>query len=47
MESWGLYQRLKMAEQYVLRPGSAFRIGLLEFHVERFNTGIVANIGYR
>ena len=30
-----------------MRPGHAFRIGTLEFLVERYNTGIVSDIGQR
>lgn len=44
-ESCGVYRRLFDAETYILRPGHAFRIGTLEFLVERFNTGIVTDIG--
>jgi hypothetical protein len=45
LESCGLYKRLYNDEEYSLRPGNAFRIGTLEFVVERFNTGIVSDIG--
>lgn len=34
-------------ELYNLQPGDAFRIGTLEFIVERFNNGIVCDIGGR
>jgi len=44
-ESCGVYKRIFEEEQYSLRPGNAFRIGTLEFLVERFNTGIVSDIG--
>ena len=44
-ESCGLYKRIFEEELYCLRPGNAFRIGTLEFLVERYNTGIVADIG--
>jgi hypothetical protein len=44
-ESCGVYRRLFDSENYILRPGHAFRIGTLEFLVERFNTGIVSDIG--
>ncbi len=44
-ESCGIYKRLFEQESYILRPGHAFRIGTLEFLVERFNTGIVSDIG--
>ena len=44
-ESSGLYKRIFDSEIYNLRPGDAFRIGTLEFLVERFNTGIVSDIG--
>lgn len=46
-ESCGVYRRLFDQENYILRPGHAFRIGTLEFLVERFNTGIVSDIGQR
>jgi len=45
--SWGLYKKLFLKEEYILRPGSGVRIGNLEFHVERFNTGIVSEKGGR
>jgi hypothetical protein len=44
-ESCGVYRRLFDEEGYVLRAGNAFRIGTLEFIVERYNTGIVSDIG--
>lgn len=44
-ESCAVYQKLLDDEHYVLRPGCAFWIGTLEFLVERFNTGIVSDIG--
>ena len=45
-ESCGVYRRLfDEYESYSLRPGHAFRIGTLEFLVERYNTGIVSDIG--
>ena len=43
--SFGLYRKLDDEENFILRPGVAFRIGTLEFEVERFNTGIVSDIG--
>lgn len=46
-ESCGLYKRIFEDEMYCLRPGNAFRIGTLEFFVERYNTGIVSDIGQR
>lgn len=45
-ESCGVYKRL-LDEPFQLKPGNAFRIGTLEFVVERFNTGIVSDIGQR
>jgi len=45
-QSWGLYKKL-MKEEYILRPASGIRVGSLEFHVERFNTGIVSEKGGR
>jgi len=44
-ESCGLYSRLLPDESKNLKPGCAFRIGSLEFVVERFNTGVVSDIG--
>ena len=44
-ESCGVYRRIFDDEEYILRPGNAFRIGTLEFMVERYNTGIVSDIG--
>lgn len=44
-ESCGVYKRVFDDEMYCLRPGNAFRIGTLEFLVERYNTGIVSDIG--
>ena len=44
-DSCGIYRRLFSTESYSLRPGDAFRIGTLEFLVERFNTGVVSDIG--
>ena len=46
-KSWGLYKRLFQKEQFVLKPGCGLRMGLLEFHIERFNTGIVSEKGSR
>lgn len=46
-KSCGLYKRLFEQEAYNLQPGDAFRIGTLEFLIERFNTGIVSDIGQR
>ena len=43
--SFGLYKKLLLKEEFYLRPGSGLRIGSLEFHVERFNTGIVSEKG--
>lgn len=44
-DSCGVYRRLFDDESYNLRPGHAFRIGQLEFVMERYNTGIVSDIG--
>jgi hypothetical protein len=44
-ESCGLYKRIFDGELFCLRPGNAFRIGTLEFLVERYNTAIVSDIG--
>jgi flavodoxin len=46
-ESYGLYKCLFPDENYVIRPGHGIRVGNLEFHVERFNTGIVSDKGGR
>ena len=43
----GLYKMLLNNEAYNLLPGDAFRIGFLEFEVERYNTGIVSDRGGR
>jgi hypothetical protein len=43
--SFGLYKKLLLKEDYVLKPGCGLRVGSLEFHVERFNTGIVSEKG--
>jgi hypothetical protein len=45
--SYGLYKKLFLKEEYPIRPGCGIRIGGLEFHVERFNTGIVSEKGGR
>ena len=45
--SCGLYKMLFDNEYHNLQPGDAFRIGLLEFLVERFNTGCLSDIGQR
>lgn len=46
-ESYGVYKQLFQNENYIIRPGHGIRIGDLEFHVERFNTGIVSDKGGR
>ena len=46
-QSCGLYKMLFDHENHNLQPGDAFRIGSLEFLIERFNTGIVSDIGQR
>lgn len=46
-ESCGVYRRLEKDEEFVLEPDDAFRIGTLEFQVQRFNTGVVSDIGQR
>lgn len=43
--SCGLYKMLFDTEQHNLQPGDAFRIGSLEFVTERYNTGIISDIG--
>ena len=46
-ESYGVYKWLFPNENFIIRPGQGIRIGDLEFHVERFNTGIVSDKGGR
>jgi hypothetical protein len=46
-KSCDLYKRLFESESHNLQPGDAFRIGTLEFEIERFNTGIISDIGQR
>lgn len=46
-ESYGVYKCLFPDEEYIIRPGHGIRVGDLEFHVERFNTGIVSEKGGR
>ena len=46
-ESCGVYRRLEANEEFVLEPDDAFRIGSLEFQVQRFNAGVVSDIGQR
>lgn len=46
-KSCGLYKMMFANENYNILPGDAFRIGSLEFLTERFNTGIVSDIGQR
>ena len=43
--SCGLYKMLFSNEYHNLQPGDSFRIGTLEFLTERFNTGIISDIG--
>ena len=47
LESCGVYRRLEPSEEFVLEPDDAFRIGTLEFQVQRFNTGVISDIGQR
>ena len=46
-ESCGIYRMLEKNEDYKMNPDDAFRIGTLEFQVQRFNAGVVADIGQR
>lgn len=46
-QSWGLYKKLFIKEEFSLWPGHGIWIGSLEFHIERFNTGIVSEKGGR
>jgi len=39
--------RMIGAEQYMLMPDDAFRIGTLEFQVQRFNAATYSDIGQR
>lgn len=45
--SCGLYKMLQQPECHNLQPGDAFRIGTLEFICERYNLGIISDIGQR
>jgi hypothetical protein len=40
-----IYQKLYANEQQELLPGDMFGIGSLQFEVQRFNVGIVSDIG--
>lgn len=46
-ENFGVYKQLFKDENHIIRPGHGIRVGTLEFHVERFNTGIVTDKGGR
>lgn len=46
-ESCGVYRRMKIEEEFKLQPDDAFRIGTLEFAVQRFNAGCLSDIGQR
>lgn len=46
-QSCGLYKRLFENESHNLQPGDFFRIGSLEFSVDRYNVGIMRDIGNR
>jgi len=45
--SSGVYRKLEASQAHDLKPDDAFRIGSLEFHVQRFNTGVYSDIGQR
>jgi hypothetical protein len=45
--SWGIYRKLRAQEVHYLVPDDTFRIGTLEFHNKRFNSGVHADIGQR
>ena len=47
INTWGLYKKIFPKEVFNLRPGYGIRLGELEFHIERFNTGIVCEKGGR
>ena len=36
----GVYVMLYPSEKYTLKPGDQFRLGDLEFRLERYNTGV-------
>jgi hypothetical protein len=46
-ESPSAYFNLLKDEKYLAHPGTIFKVGDSEFALERFNTGIVADIGAR
>ena len=46
-DTYGLYKKLFVNEQYSLMPDDAFKIGTLTFEVQSYNTGIFASIGQR
>ena len=47
MRATEFINKLMKEENHIIRPGQGIRIGDLEFHVERFNTGIVTERGGR
>ena len=46
-QSCGLYKMLFDGENYNLQPGDSFRIGSMEFLIERYNAGVISDIGQR
>ena len=46
-QSCGLYKMLFDGESHNLQPGDSFRIGSLEFLIERYNAGVISDIGQR
>jgi hypothetical protein len=43
----GIYRKLRVKEVHNLIPDDTFRIGSLEFHNKRFNSGVHQDIGQR
>ena len=41
------YFKLYPDERHMIHPGDIFQMGLLQFAVERFNTGVIADVGVR
>mmetsp|Transcript_32746 Transcript_32746/g.24166 ORF Transcript_32746/g.24166 Transcript_32746/m.24166 type:complete len:289 (-) Transcript_32746:228-1094(-) len=47
LEQASVFYQLYKDEELVLQPGTVLQIGLLTFVVERFNTGVISEIGNR
>lgn len=41
------YYLMNQGERHILQPGDVIKMGLISFAVERFNTGVVAEVGNR